>query len=74
MTNEEIQKTMGIHSRVLTLIHTAALARWESVAHNLRNRFNGFGVAHRIAAQRKTVETVRYFGSCIDTGLKPRCE
>jgi hypothetical protein len=28
-----------------TLIHTAASARWGSVVHNLRNRFNGFGVA-----------------------------
>ena len=57
---------------VRTLIHTAALARWGSVAHNLRNRFNGFGVAHRIA-RRKTVAKVRNLGSCVDR-LKLRCK
>lgn len=39
--------------RLSTLIHAAALARWEAPPRDFRNRFNGFGVAEWLRLENR---------------------
>jgi hypothetical protein len=58
----------------LTLIHTVALARWQTELRKLKPFQRFSPEPHSLSLNFQTVKTVREIGWDSITGLKPRCE